>query len=193
MKPTKVLMDEHRNIERVLDCLEQMTVLADTSGHLDGAGAREALAFFRGYADRCHHGKEEDLLFPMMEKKGFPGNGGPTGVMRDEHETGRAHIRAMDEAIGGAEKGDAGALQSFASHARAYVLLLRDHIEKEDHCLFRMADESLSADDQRELTAQFERVDRELPADAAPRELLRIADRLVERYAALCDEAAVCD
>ena len=193
MKPTKVLMDEHRNIERVLDCLEQMTVLADTSGHLDGAGAREALAFFRGYADRCHHGKEEDLLFPMMEKRGLPANGGPTGVMRDEHETGRAHIRAMDEAIDGAEAGKAGDLQSFASHARSYVLLLREHIEKEDHCLFRMADETLSAEDQRELTEKFERVNRDLPAEASPQALLRSADRLVERYAAASDAAALCE
>ncbi len=96
MRPTRMLMDEHRNIERVLDCLERMTVLADTSGHLDGASARQALAFFRGYADRCHHGKEEDLLFPMMEKKGFPRETGPLGIMRDEHEAGRAHIHAMD-------------------------------------------------------------------------------------------------
>jgi hemerythrin-like domain-containing protein len=193
MRPTKVLMDEHRNIERVLDCLERMTVLADTSGHLDGASAREALAFFRGYADRCHHGKEEDLLFPMMEKKGFPRQDGPLAVMCDEHETGRAHIRAMDEAIDGAQTGDSGAMQSFARHARDYVLMLREHIQKEDHCLFRMADEALSAGEQQELTEQFERVDRDLPADATPQELLRIADRLVERYAAACDEAAVGD
>ncbi len=193
MRPTKVLMTEHRNIERVLDCLERMTVLADASGHLDGASAREALAFFRGYADRCHHGKEEELLFPMMEKRGFPGESGPVAVMRDEHEIGRGHIRAMGQAIDGAETGDVDAMQSFARHARAYVLLLRDHIEKEDHCLFRMADESLSAADQQELTAQFERVDRDLPTGATPQDLLRSADRLVERYTAVSDEAVVRD
>jgi hemerythrin-like domain-containing protein len=84
-------------------------------------------------------------------------------------------------------------MQSFARHARDYVLMLREHIEKEDHCLFRMADESLSAGEQQELTAQFERVDRDLPDDATPQELLRSADRLVERYAAACDEAVVGD
>jgi hemerythrin-like domain-containing protein len=191
MRPTKVLMDEHRNIERVLDCLERMTVLADTSGHLDGASAREALVFFRGYADRYHHAKEEDLLFPMMEKKGFPRDAGPLGVMRDEHETGRAHIRAMDAAIDAAETGDTGAMQSFAHHARAYVLLLRVHIQTEDHCLFPMVDESLSANDQQELTAQFEHADGDLPADATPQELLRSVNRLVERYQAASNEAVV--
>ena len=84
-------------------------------------------------------------------------------------------------------------MQSFASQARSYVCMLREHIQKEDHCLFRMADEALSAGDQQELAAQFERVDRELPADATPRELLRSADRLVERYTAASDETVVCD
>ena len=193
MRPTRMLMDEHRNIERVLDCLERMTVLADASGHLDRTSAREALAFFRGYADRCHHGKEEDLLFPMMEKRGFPGNSGPLAVMRDEHEIGRTHIRAMDESIDGAERGDTAALESFAYHARAYVLMLRDHIEKEDHRLFRMADDALSTDDQQELVTQFERADRQLPADATLQELLRSADRLAKRYEAVGDEVGVGD
>jgi len=193
MRPTKVLMDEHRNIERVLDCLERMTVMAEASGHLDGASAREALVFFRGYADRCHHGKEEDLLFPMMEKRGYPRESGPLAVMLDEHETGRTHIRAMDGAIDGAVKGETESMQSFARHARAYVLMLRDHIQKEDHCLFRMADESLSADDQQELETRFARVDDDLPAEVSPRELLLIADRLVERYGAAIDEAVAGD
>ena len=97
----------------------------------------------------------------------------------------------MDQAIDGAQTGDKGAMQSFVSHARAYVLLLRDHIQKEDHCLFPMFDESLNSNDQQELTAQFERADHDLPGGATPQELLRSADRLVERYEAVSDEAVV--
>jgi hemerythrin-like domain-containing protein len=182
MRPTKVLMDEHRVIERVLDCLERMTRTAETAGRLDGESARQAIAFFRGYADRCHHAKEEDLLFPMMETKGFPAETGPLAVMRDEHETGRACIRKMDEALDGATAGDAEALQAFARNARAYAAMLREHIQKEDHCLFPMADEALNADDRQELAERFERVDRDGPAETSPAEFIRIADSLVERY-----------
>ena len=103
-----------------------------------------------------------------MEQKGFPLDSGPLAVMRDEHEIGRNHIRAMDEAIDGSESGNRKALASFVHHASAYVLMLRDHIEKEDHCLFSMADQALSADDQQELAANFERVDHDFAGRCHP-------------------------
>src|SRR5271166_4514533 len=98
MKPTEILSGEHRIIEQVLDCLETMAQKSTTHGHLDEISARQAIDFFRNFADRCHHGKEETHLFPAMEAKGFPHQGGPTGVMLSEHEQGRAHIRGMAEA-----------------------------------------------------------------------------------------------
>ena len=99
MKPTEILSGEHRIIEQVLDCLEKIAQNCATGGRLDKTSAEQALDFFRDFADRCHHGKEETHLFRAMEAKGFPRQGGPTGVMLHEHEQGRAHIRDMAEAI----------------------------------------------------------------------------------------------
>jgi hemerythrin-like domain-containing protein len=138
MNPTEILSGEHRIIEQVLDCLEKLAKDCAAQGRLDKAAAEQALDFFRNFADRCHHGKEETHLFPTMEAKGFPRQGGPTGVMLGEHEQGRAHIRAMAEAVEGAA-GESEAVTRFVTHAHGYVGLLRKHIEKEDHCLFAMA------------------------------------------------------
>ena len=76
-------------------------------------------------ADRCHHGKEEAHLFPAMEARGFLRSGGPTGVMLDEHEQGRACVRGMADAIDAAAAGDAAAQRRFLDHAAGYVGLLR--------------------------------------------------------------------
>jgi hemerythrin-like domain-containing protein len=84
MRATEILTHEHRVIEQVLGCLEAMGAEARAAGRLDGAAAQDAVAFFRNFADRCHHGKEEVHLFPALEAKGFPRDGGPTGVMLDE-------------------------------------------------------------------------------------------------------------
>jgi hypothetical protein len=54
--------------------------------------------FFRNFADRCHHSKEEDELFPKMVEHGIPKEGGPIGVMLMEHDQGRAFVRGMSEA-----------------------------------------------------------------------------------------------
>ena len=173
MKPTEILSDEHRVIEQVLACLEAIVRQAKSAGRLDGPSAQDAVAFFRNFADRCHHGKEEAHLFPALEAKGFPREGGPTGVMLDEHERGRAHVRGMDENIEAAAPGDAAALERFAGHAEGYLVLLREHIHKEDHILFQLADRAFSADDQQRLLAAFQKVEAEEVAPARTKSICK--------------------
>lgn len=183
MKPTEILSDEHRIIEQVLDCLDRIAQDCAAQGRLDAASAWHALEFLRDFADRCHHGKEEAHLFPAMEAKGFARDGGPTGVMMYEHEQGRGHIRGMAAAIEDASVGKSQALTQFVHHARDYASLLREHIDKEDHCLFAMADQVLSQEDQQGLLEAFLSVDRELLGSAAHERLLGIANALAARFA----------
>lgn len=189
MNPTEILKSEHRVIEQVLNCLEKMAEGA-RRGELDAESAREALDFFRSFADGCHHGKEEVHLFPAMEAKGLPRQGGPTGVMLYEHETGRQHVRAMAEAVEAAAAGDRAALEQFSRHAHGYIGLLREHIGKEDHCLFGMANQMLTAQDQEALMAKFQRVETEEMGHGTHERYLDIANRLADRYGVARAEAA---
>jgi len=182
MKPTDILIDEHRVIEQVLECLGKIVERAGSDRKLDGQSAREAVSFFRNFADRCHHAKEEDHLFPAMEARGFPREGGPTGVMLDEHEQARDHVRKMDENIEAAAKGDTAAVQKFTQHARAYSDLLRNHIEKEDHCLYTMANQAFTDDDQQELLLAFENVEAEEIGAGVHEKYVSIANELADRF-----------
>jgi hemerythrin-like domain-containing protein len=182
MKPTEILSGEHRIIEQVLDCLEKIAQSCAAEGRLDKASAEQALDFFRNFADRCHHGKEETHLFPAIEAKGFPRQGGPTGVMLDEHEQGRAHIRGMVEAIEGATAGQSEAVDRFVTRAHGYINLLREHIEKEDHCLFAMANQALTEDDQQRLLSAFENVEHEHVGLGTHEKFLSVADELADRF-----------
>jgi hemerythrin-like domain-containing protein len=182
MKPTDQLREEHRVIKQVLDCLEKMAEQARREGTLDVASAGQAVDFFRNFADRCHHGKEEDHFFPAMEAKGFPREGGPTGVMLYEHEQGRARVRGMAEAVEAAASGQADAAARFARDAEAYIHLLRDHIEKEDHCLFAMAEQAFSERDHEALAEAFGRVEAEHMGLGTHEKYLRVADELAERF-----------
>lgn len=183
MRPTDVLRDEHRVIECVLDCLEKMAGEAEKEGKIDAEPARRAVDFFRNFADRCHHGKEEDQLFPMMEERGYSAESGPTAVMRIEHEQGRKWIRDIDSAIDGAAAGDVEACARFARSARGYVGMLREHIQKEDHCLFPMAEQAFDDDARRRLAERFERVEREEIGESTQETYRGIAKALAERFA----------
>lgn len=191
MQPTEILKQEHRVIEQVLACLDKMAAEAAASGRLDTESAGQAIVFFRQFADKCHHGKEEARLFPAMEAKGFSPDCGPTAVMRHEHELGRGRIRNMAEALEQIAAGKSEAVAKFVEHARGYVELLREHINKEDHCLFPMADNALSASEQENLLADFERAEREEVGPGVHEECLSIAKRLGERYGIPCTAQGV--
>ena len=166
MKPTDILSNEHRIIELVLDSLETISIEFRTTGKLEPQQVKTALDFFRNFADCCHHAKEENLLFPAMEARGFSRNDGPTGVMLYEHEQGRAFIRGMAETFEVAAAGSKEAGQSFLEHADNYLELLRQHIQKEDHCLFAMADNVFDEEDNSQLLAKFAQVEAEEYAGA---------------------------
>ena len=182
MQATDILKEEHRIIQQVLSCLERLAERSAAAGRLDADAARDAIEFFRCFADQCHHGKEEDVLFPMMEAKGFPRHGGPTGVMLHEHEQGREHVRGMEAAMAAASRGDPVALRQFAQHAENYVRLLRAHIDKEDHCLFSLANQVMSEDDQHELLESFERAEREHSGAGEHERYVAMANRLADRF-----------
>ena len=178
VRPTEVLYTEHRVIERVLHVLSTLARGARKGEDVDLADARDALDFIVSYADRCHHGKEEAELFPAMERCGLPRDVGPTAVMRTEHDEGRAHVRAMRDAVG-ATPFDAA---TFARRGAAFVLLLRDHIVKEDQVLFPMAEQMLAPAALEELAAIFRKVDDHDIGEAERERCLAIAERLTAKY-----------
>src|SRR5262245_17489965 len=175
MRATDILMDEHRVIEQVLTCLEKLADRCEAGKKLDATSALEALDFFHHFADRCHHGKEEGHLFPLLEARGLSRERGPTGVMLHEHEEGRRLIEAIADAIG---KDDP---EEFVRHARAYVLLLREHIRKEDLCLFPMAARLLSGPEADSLWRSFEHVESEEMGEGTHERALQRANDLADR------------
>src|SRR5262245_35827776 len=156
MHATEILTIEHSIIEQVLDCLEKLVERGEYHRAYYWHTADEIVDFLRHFADGCHHAKEERQLFPALEQRGFSPHAGPTGVMRHEHEQGRELIAAMAECIQEGLRGDNRRAKIFATHARTYLNLLRQHIHKEDHCLFPMADRVLSDAEQRLLVDAFD-------------------------------------
>lgn len=183
MGATDILMQEHRVIERVLDSLER------AAGRLrDGRPMRpgfflDAAEFIKGFADGCHHRKEEGALFPAMEAAGVPNQGGPIGVMLAEHQEGRRLTGAMRAAAERLEGGEVGAAAPLAGAALEYVALLRQHIFKEDNVLFPMAARVLPPEQQAAVGEAFEHVEREETGAGVHERFLALAEALAREAA----------
>ena len=158
---TQVLRQEHEAILRMLDAALQAARQLERSQPVKPSVLKGVMEFFQLFADKCHHGKEEALLFPLLEKKGVPRAGGPVGVMLHEHELGRSLIAEMTAATEAYSSGDLAAGPRWALAARKYADVLGHHIYKENEVLFVMAESMLSETEQHELAAAFERLELE--------------------------------
>jgi len=161
MTPTEELMSEHRAILAALDVLEAICHQIDEGESCAADDVARILDFLKTFADRCHHAKEENLLFPALEQAGVPNERGPIGVMLSEHTLGRKYIRGMSEALDGVRSQSVSAREALVANARAYINLLRAHIMKENEVLFPLADRRLSAEAMQKLSTAFARYEEE--------------------------------
>jgi len=161
MKPTEILKEEHQAISLTLQIMNRLADDLEAGKGVNEQHLDQILDFIRTFADRCHHGKEEDLLFVAMEQAGVPREGGPIGVMLQEHQLGRQYVRGLADALAAYRAGDRSAAAGIVKNARGYTGLLSQHIYKEDNILYPMADNCLSDEKQANLLAEFERVEQE--------------------------------
>ncbi len=181
-KPFHILKHEHRVIERGLRALDGVCMRLEGGTAVPASVLFEIIDFTTAFADRYHHRKEETVLFPFLERRGIPREGGPLGAMEHEHQIERELIGDLRQAAALYREGDVTAATRFVEAARAFLQLLVGHIEKEDNILFRLGDEILDDEDKAALIESFKQVDSEL-GGRTPEDFERIASELEEKWA----------
>jgi DUF438 domain-containing protein len=152
----QLLLDDHQTADKVFDAMTK--AFAAPAGP-SPAAVGMMLDFFRSYIDKVHNKKEEDCLFPLIESRGVPRQGGPLAVMLMEHEQGRqilARLVPLAEAVAG---GDRSRLPALAAVFSEYATLLRNHFWKENDILYPLALRVMTPEDGANVVAGIEAVE----------------------------------
>lgn len=172
-----ILKHEHDIILAALNLLDSLSQQMGAEQAVDARDVDDLLSVFREFADKCHHGKEEDLLFPALVKTGLAADSGPLAEMLREHVEGRRAMRAMEDAAQAPLE-----VAEFVSAAQDYSRLLRAHIEKENTILFPMANQVLSAAQLDALERGFGEFESKTMGPGRHDELHALIKRLQRRY-----------
>jgi hemerythrin-like domain-containing protein len=160
MKPIQDLILEHEAVKLTLRILDKIcSNIEQTQKISNPEHLNQLIEFFIVFVDKCHHGKEEELLFPALEASGVPRERGPIGVMLAEHQQGRDYVQKMKEAISQYNEGDRDAAAKLVKNSRGYIALLRQHIDKENNVLFPIGDNRLSEKTKAQLWEGFETIE----------------------------------
>jgi hemerythrin-like domain-containing protein len=163
--PVHVLMHEHEVIKKVVAGLDKIATRLEGGNQVDPETLRAVVRFLREFADRCHHAKEEGILFPAMQAKGVPASGCPLEGLLGEHRQARALVTAFAEAVDAYAAGRAAAGREIVDAARKIVALYGSHMWKEDEMVFPMVDRLFSPAERDELFERFEEAEEEIGAD----------------------------
>jgi len=157
------LMIEHRLIERMIFQIEDSLAQIESTQKVDPLFVDTAVDFIRIYADRTHHGKEEDILFRDLSKRSLSAE--DQRVMDEliqEHVFGRQTTRALVEANTRYRNGDASALEDIADKLRTLVEFYPKHIEKEDKIFFPASRAYFTDEEDQAMLTEFWEFDREM-------------------------------
>ncbi|MBM3332229.1 cation-binding protein [candidate division WOR-3 bacterium] len=135
--PTEALAAEHRLTERMLAVMEWRVAEMESVGTADVAFIDGAVEFLRTYAGRCHHGKEEDILFRELARK--PLTAEHRRLLEEltaEHVFSRTTTAQLVEARTRHAAGQASALAEVISCLHLFVEFYPKHIAKEEQEFF---------------------------------------------------------
>ncbi len=162
MMPIGPLMTEHRLIERMAGLMSKEAAAEEREKRVDAVFIDRAVDFFRTYADRTHHGKEEDILFRELERKGLSDEHGR--VMQElveEHRYARHKVGLLVEA-GAAYLDGAHAAAPVHDIITELVDFYAAHIVKEDKHFFIPVMAYFDRAEQDAMLAEFDAFDREM-------------------------------
>jgi hemerythrin-like domain-containing protein len=185
--PTSDLRSEHVGVTRMLNIMGKMAdriaerMAADEKP--DTAEVDEVIEFLRVFVDQCHHGKEEQLLFPAVREAGIGSAEDVLPELMEEHTQGREIVARIVRANEDAKSGETGNDTTDLIDAfTRFRELLREHILREERDCFKIADEQLSPEVAQQLQEGYDRIERDVVGEGRHEAFHAMLDRLESEY-----------
>ncbi|SJZ55577.1 hemerythrin domain-containing protein [Garciella nitratireducens] len=183
MKSIDILVEEHSNIQKMLEVIRRACFQIVEGGEINHQDFLNIVDFIRNYADKYHHKKEEDMLFvDMGNDLGEPIKNGPIQGMLVEHDMGRRFVRLLEEAVKEHQQGKEEAKLDIIANAIGYQTLLADHIEKENTVLYQMAIRNLKDQTKDNLDRKFQDYEQKKEHQESREKYITFVKRIQKKY-----------
>ena len=181
MTATEILKNEHKVILMVMAAAEREIHSVIPTGRIATDNIEKIIDFCRVFIESCHNAKEEEYLLPKMQERGEVGNRGLLKTIFEEHAEGRHLQQLIIQALPQAKTcGFPSCVAAVTANLKAYIELLRTHIEKEDNILFPLADRLLTPEDQKAILVSFEKHETEEVGVGVHGKYLQLAHELAQ-------------
>ncbi|MGF7059404.1 hemerythrin domain-containing protein [Brassicibacter mesophilus] len=183
MNSIDILVNEHKNIKKILKIVRKICLSIVEGIEIPYDDLYSIIDFIRNYADKYHHGKEEDMLFKDMDAELSEKIGkGPIQGMFIEHDYGRSFVRELEAALKAHQAGNNEATIDIIANAVGYANLLNKHIDKEDNMIYKFASNNLKKETLKKLDRQFETFEETKQHIEVKKKYIELVNKLEEKY-----------
>lgn len=159
MKAINELYNEHHGINIMLDIMSSISMQLAEKKSVEILHLEKIVEFLSGFADKCHHGKEEDILFNKKKLKNNPTLHMMLPEILVEHETGRKIISSLKKILNAGSQANPDFQSEVGKLFADYADLLHKHIKKENDILFPALAQDIDTDMDAELFEAFEKLE----------------------------------
>jgi hemerythrin-like domain-containing protein len=157
MRAVELLLEDHALIERQLAILAGIRKQLQDGERVNAEALNRIVETMLEFNDRYHHAREEEHVFPVLERYALLTMAGRLDCMPGEHLIGRELTAKLRDAAQRYASGDDTAIPEIVEAAGGYLQLLGHHMGIEEGVLFELADKVVSDEDDAAMTDALEK------------------------------------
>ncbi|MDP4267783.1 MAG: hemerythrin domain-containing protein [Bacteroidota bacterium] len=182
MKATEQLKAEHEGIKLILKVMERISNKLEMEKNFLPNDLKRIIEFMKLFVYKCHHSKEEKILFPALEKAGIKNVDGPIEIILNEHPISKLLLSNLEMSLNKFIDRESGSEELVIKEIRNFICLMNNHINKENEILFLMAKKALSNERQEELYFKLEEYEERTVDSCKIEEFHNLLNEMKGRY-----------
>lgn len=161
MTPTENLTKEHKDIIELLNIMNKIADKIKSKDVFYTSDVEEIIDFLKFFIEKSHHGKEE-IFYPELKFAGIPIELESLSIMMYEHTLAKNYLKDIYSCVENCKIGNSFSGELLADSLKNYVVLIKNHIQKEEEIIFPLADKELSQEKQTDIYRQFENIEKKI-------------------------------
>ena len=159
MTPTENLINEHKEINELLNILSKISDKIKSKDVFYTNDVEEIVDYLILLINKSHHGKEDGVFYPELMQSGISKEIAPLSIINYEHTLSRRYLKEIVSCVVNCKIGNDFSGEMLAESITNYVVVIKNHIKREEEIVFPMAEKLLSVDKKNEIAKKFENID----------------------------------
>ncbi|MDD5184639.1 MAG: hemerythrin domain-containing protein [Paludibacter sp.] len=181
MTPTENLINEHLVIDELLGIMSKIADRIKSKKVFYTDDIEEIIDFLKNYIEKSHHEKE-DVFYPALSLAEIPIDKEVISLMSYEHVLTRNYLNDINNCIVKCKIGHAFSSEMLAESLKNYVVLEKNHIQKEVNIIYPIVNNSLTIEKQHEILRQFQQIEEMIEVHSFNEHYSRLLNDLKRKY-----------